>query len=129
MLIIVATVFTALLFNCPASQRYIWGLVRDIRDLSPTRNEVDDLEVDVSESCEKEARGAVSKFSSWRGKRPGLETVCLNSSRKMSKEALRTQLDQLRWEKDRLEAENARLKSDKPDQATISAALAEVEQY
>ena len=39
------------------------------------------------------------------------------------------QLDQLRWEKERLLAENARLKSEKPDHAAISAALAEFEQY
>ena len=47
----------------------------------------------------------------------------------MSKEALRTQLDSIRWERDRLQAENARLRSEKPEQAAIAEVMAEVEGY
>ena len=53
----------------------------------------------------------------------------METARNMSREALRTQLDQLRWEKERLLAENACLGSEKTDHAAISAVLAEVEQY
>ena len=53
----------------------------------------------------------------------------METARNMSREALRMQLDQLRWEKECLLAENARLKCEKLDHAAISAALAEVEQY
>ena len=47
----------------------------------------------------------------------------------MSKEALRTQLDSICWERDRLQAENARLRSEKPEQAAIAEVMAEVEGY
>ena len=47
----------------------------------------------------------------------------------MSREALRTQLDQLRWESDRVKAENARLRGEKPEQAAIADALAEIDEY
>ena len=53
----------------------------------------------------------------------------METARNMSREALRMELDQLRWERECLLAENARLRSEKPDHAAISAALAEVEQY
>ena len=39
------------------------------------------------------------------------------------------QLDNLRWEMDRLKAENVRLQSEKPEQATIADVMMEVEEY